>query len=111
VAEIIRRQPREHWQQIFEGTDACFSAVLSHDEVPLHPHHIERGSFVEIAGELQAAPAPRFSRTSSADPTPSRLPGQDSQSILAEFGFDELEARHLINSGSVLTHSYVTSDK
>jgi alpha-methylacyl-CoA racemase len=37
--------------------------VLSFAEVAAHPHMAARSSLVEIDGVLQAAPAPRFSRT------------------------------------------------
>lgn len=35
-------------------------------EAPQHPHHVARGTFVQHAGLEQAAPAPRFSRSSAA---------------------------------------------
>lgn len=56
-------QPAAYWAAIFEGTDACVAPVLTADEAPSHPHHVDRGSFVEVDGLVQAAPAPRFSRT------------------------------------------------
>ena len=33
-----------------------------------HPHNVDRGTFVEVAGVVQPAPAPRFSRTARRDP-------------------------------------------
>ena len=42
----------------------CFAPVLSLAEAPQHPHNVERGTFVELDGVVQPAPAPRF----SADP-------------------------------------------
>ena len=53
-------QPRSHWQQLFEGTDVCFGAVLSPLEASQHPHLQARGVYGEQGGVLQAAPAPRF---------------------------------------------------
>ena len=57
---IFITQPRSHWQQVFEGTDVCFGAVLSPLEASQHPHMQSRGVYGEQDGVLQAAPAPRF---------------------------------------------------
>ena len=43
-------------------------------EAPQHPHLQARGSFVEVDGVVQPAPALRFSHTPSATPTPPRAP-------------------------------------
>ncbi|MFC9538043.1 CaiB/BaiF CoA transferase family protein [Streptomyces sp. NPDC056975] len=45
---------RDHWAQLFEGTEACVTPVLSAAEAASHPHHQARGSG-------PAAVAPRFS--------------------------------------------------
>jgi len=37
--------------------------VLTTDEAPNHPHNRARGTYIEIDGIVQPAPAPRFSRT------------------------------------------------
>jgi alpha-methylacyl-CoA racemase len=55
----------EHLAAIFktlEGTDVCFAPVLNLDEAPQHPHNKARGTFIEIDGIVQPAPAPRFSQ-------------------------------------------------
>ena len=65
-AAVFASRTREHWEQVFEGTDACVSPVLSLDELAGSPHMAERGSFVGIDGEMPPAPGPRFSRTRSA---------------------------------------------
>lgn len=57
---IFITQPRSHWQQVFEGTDVCFGAVLSPLEASQHPHMQSRSVYGEQGGVLQAAPAPRF---------------------------------------------------
>jgi alpha-methylacyl-CoA racemase len=53
-------EPRAHWQQVFEGSDVCFGAVLSPLEAAAHPHMQARGVYHAQGGVLQAAPAPRF---------------------------------------------------
>ena len=49
-----------HWQQLLEGTDVCFGAVLSPLAASQHPHMQARGVYNTQGGVLQAAPAPRF---------------------------------------------------
>lgn len=64
-AAVFKTRTQEDWISIFEGTDACFSPILTLDEAPLHPHLLARKSFINVDGLLQPAPAPRFSRTVS----------------------------------------------
>ncbi|HET9656254.1 MAG TPA: CaiB/BaiF CoA-transferase family protein [Kineosporiaceae bacterium] len=59
---------RDHWAEHFAGTDACVTPVLSWPEVAGHPQIAARGTLVEIDGVIQAAPAPRFSRTAPVTP-------------------------------------------
>jgi alpha-methylacyl-CoA racemase len=62
-AEVFATRTRDQWAAHFLDTDACVTPVLSFAEVAAHPHMAARSSLVEIDGVLQAAPAPRFSRT------------------------------------------------
>lgn len=74
LAALFRMRTRDAWCALLEGTDACFAPVLSYEEAPQHAHLKARETFVEIDGIMQPAPAPRFSRTPSALPTPPRAP-------------------------------------
>lgn len=51
------------WCTLLEGTDACVAPVLTFSEAPEHPHMKARKAFVERDGKVEAAPAPRFSRS------------------------------------------------
>ena len=62
-ADTFRRKNRAEWSQLFEGTDACATPVLSLAEAPAHPHNIARNAFLDLEGIPIPAPAPRFSRT------------------------------------------------
>ena len=66
---VFVSRTRDEWAKHFDGTDACVTPVLAWDEVAAHPHHAARGTLVELGGVLQAAPAPRFSRSSPDLPT------------------------------------------
>lgn len=68
--QAFAQRPRAQWCELLEGTDVCFAPVLSFAQAPEHPHLKARGTFVEIDGVIQPAPAPRFSRTAAALPTP-----------------------------------------
>ncbi len=70
LAAKFATRTRADWAELLEGTDACFAPVLDFAEAPQHPQLQARGTFVEIEGVMQPAPAPRFSRTPSAKPTP-----------------------------------------
>lgn len=61
VAARIRERTRDEWAAQLEGSNACFTPVLSLAEAPLHPHARARDSFVQDAtGHWQPATAPRL---------------------------------------------------
>jgi alpha-methylacyl-CoA racemase len=64
----FKSRPRDEWAVAFEGSDACVTPVLTYDEAVAHPHLTARGSFAEINGVIQPAPAPRFSRSTAPVP-------------------------------------------
>lgn len=100
-AAIFRTRTRDEWAGHFAGTDACATPVLSFAEAPEHPHNAARGSFVEIGGALQPAPAPRFGATPAALPTPPPEPGADTDEALAAWGLDAEEIAALRADGAL----------
>jgi alpha-methylacyl-CoA racemase len=84
-AALFASKTRDEWCRLLEGSDACFAPVLDMDEAPRHPHNLARGTFVEVDGVTQPAPAPRFSRTPA--PTPGAVEAPvDAAAILADWG-------------------------
>lgn len=77
IAQVIRARTRAEWCERLEGRDACFAPVLGFDEAAAHPHNAARGTFVEVGGVVQPAPAPRYSATPCAHPLPPAAPGAD----------------------------------
>ncbi|MBM7459587.1 CaiB/BaiF CoA transferase family protein [Rhodococcus coprophilus] len=67
-AEKFLTKTRDEWSEVFLGTDACVSPVLTFAEAPQNAHLVARESLIEIDGIVQHAPAPRFSRTPSGEP-------------------------------------------
>jgi alpha-methylacyl-CoA racemase len=93
-AAIIASKSRAAWCEIFDGTDACVAPVLSMEEAPTDAHVRARGTFVNIDGIVQPAPAPRFSRDQPSVPGGAVPAGHDTVRVLLEWGFDrdEIEA-------------------
>jgi alpha-methylacyl-CoA racemase len=100
-AAIFRTKTRDEWTAIFEGTDACVAPVLSIPEAIAHPHNVERGTFVEVAGIPQPAPAPRFDRTVPEIASPPAHAGQHTDDVLRDFGFDADRIAKLREVGAV----------
>jgi len=76
---------RDHWAKVFAGTDACAAPVLSFAEVLTEPHIAERNTFFDEGGNLQPMPAPRFSRSVPAVPTPPGPRGADTEAVLRDW--------------------------
>jgi alpha-methylacyl-CoA racemase len=87
LTEIFKSKTRDEWCEIMEGTDVCFAPVLSMGEAYEHPHNLARGTFVEVAGQPQPGPAPRFSRTPAEISRPPCHAGEHTDEALAEWGF------------------------
>ena len=92
LAEKFRTRSRDEWAALFAPTDACVAPVLDWDEAPHHPHLAARGTFVEVDGVTQPAPAPRFSRTPPDAPSaPATVTPANTEAALAAWlNADEL---------------------
>lgn len=93
IASRFRTRTRDAWCALLEGSDVCFAPVLSFEEAPAHAHLKARGTFVEVDGVVQPAPAPRFGRTPPATPRPpSESPDSTLAAVLARWAAED-EAR------------------
>jgi alpha-methylacyl-CoA racemase len=101
LAAIFKAKTRDEWCEIMEGTDVCFAPVLSLAEAPEHPHNVHRGTFTELNGVMQPAPAPRFSRTTPEVQRPPAHAGQHTDEVLAEWGLDAERIAKLREAGAV----------
>jgi len=95
-AEVVGTRTRDEWAALADGTDACVAPVLTMAEAPQHPHLAQRGTFVEVDGVMQAAPAPRFSLTPAGDP--GRVRASD-RGALADWGVDSTRIAALADLG------------
>jgi alpha-methylacyl-CoA racemase len=101
VAALIRTRTSAEWVAFFAGHEVCFAPVLSMSQARAHPHNVERRTFVDVDGAPQPAPAPRFSRTPSAVRRAPVAAGTDTDSALAEWGFDPEEVTALKATGAI----------
>ena len=98
LAERFREKTRAQWERQLSSPGCCAAPVLSLTEAPQHPHNVARGTFIEIDGVVQPAPAPRFSRTQPVTPTGPALPGDHTREVLACLGLDDEAITGLIDS-------------
>ncbi|MCY0921997.1 CaiB/BaiF CoA-transferase family protein [Streptomyces sp. H27-G5] len=90
VAARFKSRTRQEWTAVFEGSDACVAPVLSLGEAPAHPHLAARGTFTEVGGIVQPAPAPRFSAAGTAVTRGPALPGAHTESVAADWDLPAL---------------------
>ena len=103
IAARMREKNRDDWCTVLEGTDSCFAPVLDMREAPEHPHFKARGSFIDLDGVTQPAPAPRFSRTELPAPSSATEAGAECRDLLLDWGFeparvDALQAKGVIGA-------------
>jgi alpha-methylacyl-CoA racemase len=98
---LFKTKTRAEWCELMEGTDVCFAPVLTMGEAYVHPHNVARSTFVEVAGKLQPAPAPRFSRTPPEIQRPPAHPGQHTDEALRDWGFTDGDLRTLRESKAI----------
>lgn len=101
LAAVFAEHPRDHWAELFAGSDACVAPVLSLDEAPQHPHNVARAAFVEVEGRPMPAPAPRFSRTPGAVVSDPPEFGAHTDEVLATLGLDD-EERAALRAADVI---------
>jgi alpha-methylacyl-CoA racemase len=82
LSAIFRSRTRDQWCALLEDSEACVTPVLSMTEALHHPHNVARGTFIEVDGVTQPAPAPRYSETVCDTPLKPRQPGEDTAAML-----------------------------
>ena len=101
LTELFRSRERAYWLEVFADTDDCVWPVLTMDEAPQHPHNRARNSFVEVAGIVQPAPAPKLSRTPGQVQGEPPLQGEHSRQQLLALGLSPAEVDALAAAGVI----------
>jgi len=101
LAAELRTRTRTEWEDLFAGTEVCIAPVLTMDEAPDHAHNVARETFADVGGIVQPAPAPRFSATPPAVPTPPPVAGADTVATLTAWGFAGGDVDDLLEAGAI----------
>ena len=101
LTEVFLTKTRDQWDEILDGTDACYAPVLNMTEAPEHGHNLARKTFTQVDGLVQPAPAPRFSHSQEVPPRSASEPGADTVEILRGIGKSVKEIEALRERGAV----------
>ncbi|MBR9911395.1 MAG: CoA transferase [Gammaproteobacteria bacterium] len=85
LSDRFRQHDRDHWQRVFQYTDACVTPVLSFSEAMESEHHLSRATYTSLNGIGQPNPGPRLSRTPMRQPAPPPSPDRDREVIAEQF--------------------------
>jgi len=99
LARVFLTKSRAEWCTLLEGSDACFAPVLDMDEAAGHAHNRARSTFVEVEGDVEPAPAPRFSRTVPEIRESHPLLDADGEAMLDRWGVASDRIQALRQSG------------
>ncbi|XP_033229444.1 alpha-methylacyl-CoA racemase [Belonocnema kinseyi] len=103
-SKIFKEKTQKEWCEIFDGSDACVTPVLTLDNVKSHPHNSARGTFSVSDEVLIPKTAPGLSRTpgiSSVTRGSTPEHGEHTIEVLSEYGFSSSEIKNLVSSGIV----------
>jgi alpha-methylacyl-CoA racemase len=101
-AGIFRSRTRNEWAELFDGSDACVTPVLSFGEAVVHPHNVARETYASAFGVTQPAPAPRFDRNPGSISGPPPSPGANSRAVLEDWGMRDTDIDALVTAGVVM---------
>jgi alpha-methylacyl-CoA racemase len=101
LTALFKTKNRAEWDALMEHTDVCYAPVLTMGEAVEHPHNRARGTFIEVGGTIQPAPAPRYSGTAPSRPTPAPMPGDQTDAILGSLGMGSEEITRLRGANTV----------
>ena len=85
MATKIKTKSRSEWVDIFAGSDACVTPVLSMEDAQEHPHNIEREAFTKVDGFNQPNASPRYSKTKTEIRHNAKEVGIDIDTVCSEF--------------------------
>ncbi|MFG3022394.1 CaiB/BaiF CoA transferase family protein [Streptomyces sp. NPDC048254] len=98
-AAAFATRTRAEWDQVFDGTDACASPVLTWAEAENDDHLRARSVHARADGHTVPAPAPRFSHTPTEVAQPGGVWGEGGRNVLRDWGVES--AADLVAGGAV----------
>ena len=85
MATKIKTKSRSDWVDIFAGSDACVTPVLSMEDAQEHPPNLEREAFTKVDGFNQPNASPRYSKTKTEIRHNAKEVGIDIDTVCSEF--------------------------
>ena len=105
LTKIFKTKTQAEWSDIFDGSDACVTPVLTFNNVATHTHNNSQKTFaMGKDGLVVPNPAPRLSRTpgeSLATQVSNTNPGDHSIEILSEYKYSDNDIKDFIENGIV----------
>ncbi len=102
---LFATKTRAHWADLFDGSDACVTPVLTYEEAADHPQNKSRKGLEKTEGMIHPAPMPAFSQDPLETQTAIPVLGQDSEAILNAAGYDADTISDMIKKGWVGTNA------
>ena len=101
LADVYRSKTMAEWSELFDGTDACVTPVLTLDEAIEHKHNKARISHTFNNGFKHPGPAPRFSQTEPEIQENATSLRSDTDGVLAFAGYSEEDKAGLLSAGAI----------
>jgi crotonobetainyl-CoA:carnitine CoA-transferase CaiB-like acyl-CoA transferase len=106
VAAIFKQKPLSQWEAELSGQDLCVSGIRAMDEALGADHFRQREMVVELArpeggADTELGVAVKLSATPGAVRTPRPRFGEDTESVLKEFGYNAEHIRRLADKGII----------
>jgi len=103
LAGIFASRPLAHWSALFADGQACVTPVLRLDEALDHPHFQARGMVVpaQTQAPLQLGQPVKMSGFEPGAPRSAPQPGEHTDEVLREAGFNDGELAGLRAAGAV----------
>jgi crotonobetainyl-CoA:carnitine CoA-transferase CaiB-like acyl-CoA transferase len=95
IGAIFATRTRGEWTEIFAGADCCVSPVLTVEESLANEQLRARGMVVRKEGTMQFAPPFKFSDFDFEVSRPAPKPGEHTDEVLREAGYDRTKIDQL----------------
>jgi len=102
LEDVFASKTRAEWEEIFDGTDACVTPVLTYDEAPSHPQNAARGGLRQQGAFIHPRPAPGFDGSDTDPDFHVPGPNDDTDTVFAELGYDAAKRDVLKAAGAIL---------
>ena len=103
LESIFASKTRAEWADIFDGSDACVSPVLSYIEAVDHPQNKARGGLKKEGNFIHPGAAPKFSSTEERSNFTIPSANEHASEILVLAGYNEDQIDNLRQTGVMQT--------